>query len=272
MERALLVGINAYPAPDTLHGCVNDVDDMAAFLQAQCGFTAAEITIVQDEHATAAAIRAGIGKLTHGLKAGDHAVFHYSGHGAQMPSKGPGETKKHVHDTICPFDFDWSDAKAIRDVDFQALFQPIPKDVHFVWMSDSCYSGGLAKVMGRDPHPDARPKRMLPSNAAVRDELEKAREAGAGPVATSMRSIASFLNLSLISGCTSQQESEDAYFGQRPNGALTYYLLKELATPKGLTQPMKDCVTHVDKALAAAKYDQKPELHGLPALGARGFA
>ncbi|MFH1476981.1 MAG: caspase family protein [Verrucomicrobiota bacterium] len=53
MNRALLVGINAYPdAP--LRGCVNDVTDMANFLVARRGFAQADIRLLSDRRATTA--------------------------------------------------------------------------------------------------------------------------------------------------------------------------------------------------------------------------
>ena len=37
MNKALLVGINAYPGNE-LEGCVNDVMDMRDFLKSKCGY------------------------------------------------------------------------------------------------------------------------------------------------------------------------------------------------------------------------------------------
>lgn len=55
MNKALLVGINAYPG-SPLRGCVNDVNDMSAFLQQTYGFSQTEITILRDDNATKANI------------------------------------------------------------------------------------------------------------------------------------------------------------------------------------------------------------------------
>jgi hypothetical protein len=51
MNRAFLVGINAYPG-NSLNGCVNDITDMAQFLVERCGFQHADIRLLTDGRAT----------------------------------------------------------------------------------------------------------------------------------------------------------------------------------------------------------------------------
>ena len=51
MDRALLVGINAYPGAP-LAGCLNDVTDMATFLTSKSGFAADSIRLLTDSRAT----------------------------------------------------------------------------------------------------------------------------------------------------------------------------------------------------------------------------
>jgi hypothetical protein len=70
------------------------------------------------------------------------------------------------------------------------------------------------------------------------------------------------LNVVLVSGCSPRQESADAEFDGRPNGALTYYLLRQLQAPGGGTATAAATVTAVDDALHQARYSQTPELHG----------
>ena len=108
-NRALLVGINAYPSPNRLSGCINDIDDMSEYLQSACGFEAGDIQTIADKQATTANILAALEAFVASLAPGDRALFHYSGHGAQMPTRTSGEIDG-LDEVICPVDFDWSDA------------------------------------------------------------------------------------------------------------------------------------------------------------------
>ena len=125
MDRALLVGINSYPGAP-LAGCVNDVMDMAAFLTAKCGFAADSIRLLTDTRATTAGILERLDWLLDGLTAGDRVMFHYSGHGTQVALRDASGAVDRMDDAICPVDFDWTEERMIRGVQFKQLFANIP--------------------------------------------------------------------------------------------------------------------------------------------------
>ena len=251
MNKALLVGINAYPGNE-LQGCVNDVADMRNLLQAKCGFNAADIQMLTDANANTAAIGKGLDWLVAGAKPGDRLLFHYSGHGAQMPTRNPRQEVDGLDEVICPVDFDWSDQHAIRDKQFHQRFSAVPKGVEFIWVSDSCHSGDLERVLG-----DQRPKQLYPP-ADIAAEIEKAMAKGIKP----RRFIHTVrgLNLALVSGCKSNQTSADASFNGRANGALTYFLLQALGPQ--LAANLDSVVGDVRTALSRAAYSQQPQLEG----------
>ena len=74
MNRALLVGINAYPGAP-LAGCVNDISDMAAHLVENCAFAQSDIRLLTDGRATTTAILDRLNWLVDGAKAGDRLYF-----------------------------------------------------------------------------------------------------------------------------------------------------------------------------------------------------
>lgn len=262
MNRAFLVGINSYPGAP-LRGCVNDVVDMANFLVEQCGFKKEEIRLLTDDRATTAGITERLNWLAKGLKKGDRVLFHYSGHGAQMATRNKKEEIDGLDEVICPVDFDWSVAHAIRDKDFAKIFSTVPDGVEFIWVSDSCHSGDLS----REISVHANKAYPCPADFAWRNSAARSIK----EIPLGLAKTATAINAALISGCKSDQTSADAMFANRANGALTYFLLHELNKTGGKTLPLVSLVKAVNTSLKSHGYQQQPQLEGSPAIAKRGF-
>ena len=145
-RRALLVGIADYVNPvDRLDGPVNDVFNMSATLQ-ELGFPADNIRIVLNERATTAGIRERLRWLLADAKPGDSLFFHYAGHGAQVPGYGQDAEVDRIDECLVPYDFDWSQQRAITDDEFCALYSQLPYDAEFVAVLDCCHSGGMTRA------------------------------------------------------------------------------------------------------------------------------
>jgi hypothetical protein len=82
-NKALLVGLNAYPNPNNnLRGCINDIIDMEYFITTKNKVYAKEnIKTLTDNRATKNNILDHLNWLLLGASAGDQILFHYSGHG-----------------------------------------------------------------------------------------------------------------------------------------------------------------------------------------------
>ena len=264
MNRALLVGINAYPN-SPLRGCVNDVVDMATFLTQRCGFKHDEVRLLVDRRATTAAILSRLNWLVAGLRTGDRVLFQFSGHGVQLPTRAGGGEVDGLDEAICPVDFDWSEERAIRDKDFARIFAGVPSGVEFVWISDSCHSGDLSRDM-RTPLEGLA--RSIPAPADIEWRAESARANELAPTALMSSAPQHF---GLISGCESAQTSADANFGGRPNGALTRFLLDALHQDDGLEHPLTTVISTVRSGLRQSGYSQVPQLEGDPIVLARPF-
>lgn len=259
MDRAFLVGINKYPGAP-LSGCVNDVMDMAKYLVAAHKFDPKAVRLLVDGRATTKAIKDRLQWLVTGLKAGDRIFFQYSGHGAQVPTRSPAGEVDGLDEVICPVDFDWEDPHMIRDKDFNQIFSQIPAGVTALWVSDSCHSGDLEK--GANGLGGRKERRLLPpEDIAWRMEAVNHHQLKALPKALP--------NIALISGCQSDQTSADAHFGNRYNGALTYYLLDALKT--GIATPMPTLINTIRASLKAHGFDQVPQLEGPSSVTAKPF-
>ncbi|MDD5569934.1 MAG: caspase family protein [Bacteroidales bacterium] len=265
MNRALLIGINKYPGAP-LSGCVNDITDMANFLVKNCKFKMQEIRLLTDTRATTKEILARLKWLVTGLKKGDRVLFHYSGHGAQVATRDKKGEIDGKDEVICPVDFDWTDKHMIRDKEFAKIFSTVPKGVEFIWISDSCHSGDLSKDFPKTNFTD---KTMLPP--ADMDWRIQTFKGQTKITADGLAKTASKLNVALISGCQSNQTSADATFNNRANGALTYFLLKELKKSNGLSESLVKVVKNVNKEMDANDFNQNPQLEGSKEVKNKGF-
>ena len=255
-NKALLVGINNYPSEgNDLRGCVNDVLDMAQFIGVKNSkYDITNIKTVLDHRATKKGILDALQWLINGASSGDQLLFHYSGHGAQIPSQGPLHEKDGLDEIICPYDFNQDPQTAIRDKEFAKIFATIPQDVHFVWISDSCHSADLS----RKPDPIAHPTQV------TRFRRFKSADT-TNPIIqpiTSMGTTISPLHGALLSGCASHQLSADAYINNRFNGAFTHYLIKNLSM-YGQDVSMQEIVKYVNIDLMDNGYEQNPQSEGL---------
>ena len=259
-RRALLVGINRYPDPaHRLNGCVNDARQVRALLLQHYGFEPSALTLLLDAQATTGAIRSGLRWLVEGARPGDVLVFHYSGHGSQVPDRDGDETADGLDEIICPYDLDWDDP--IADDDLHDAVRDLPAGAVLTVVLDCCHSGtGL-----REPRQAGRRQRFLraPGTTVSRD-LSPARGAGAVPVHRLGRRAAE-AGAVLIAGCRADQSSADAFIAGAYHGALTYFLCLALAE-SGYRLSYARLVRAVRAKLSSGGFDQEPQLEGPAAL------
>ncbi|AHJ28692.1 caspase family protein [Nodularia spumigena CS-584] len=86
-KLALLIGINQYQKSPALGGCLTDVELQKELLIHRFGFVASDILTLTAEKATRTSIEeAFVAHLGQQVKAGDVAVFHFSGYGTRIKS------------------------------------------------------------------------------------------------------------------------------------------------------------------------------------------
>ena len=261
-RKALLVGLNRYPDPaHTLHGCVNDVRQMRALLQQHFGFdTPGSVSVLLDAQATTAAIRAGLRALVAGARPGDVLVFHYSGHGSQVPDTDGDEKTDGLDEIICPFDLDWRDP--ITDDDLYEAIRGLPTGALLTVVLDCCHSGtGL-----REPAVATRCDRFMAAPVSVGTPATRkgARLPSPPRSPAQVRRIgrrAAEAGAVLIAGCRADQSSADALIAGAYHGALTYFLCLALADAAYQLSYAR-LVRRVRASLRAHGFDQDPQLEG----------
>jgi len=256
-DKALLVGINRYPGCP-LAGCINDVQDMANLLVDQYKFRPEDVRLLCDERATTAAILDRLNWLVD-VKPGYRCFFHYSGHGAQFPSRDYKQELDGLLEVACPVDFDWTPEKMITDKQFVQIFSRIPKDVKFNWVSDSCHSGDLTRNMPGSPFSPINHPRAYPVPVDIAWRVCDAHNRGMKKQERAM--VCGVLDVGFISGCRSDQTSADTEIKGRPGGALTQTLIPVLRGC-GIPTLLADIVKITADDLSQAGYSQVPQCEG----------
>ena len=225
MKRALLVGINYIGTNAALRGCINDIDNVAAYLQSARGYSSASCIVLSDVAArkpTRANILAAFGELLQGVRAGDELWFHYSGHGSLQRDLN-GDEESGADSCICPLDYNQAGLIS-DDVVRASLAERVPAGVRLYIVLDMCHSGTGCDLRYKFDDTSyllnaaaGMPSAYDPNAWALRQtsyEFKRhAKTAGA---------------VFCISGCQDTQTSADAFLGGQAAGALTHSLLASL--------------------------------------------
>jgi metacaspase-1 len=241
LNRALLVGINDYPGCP-LRGCLNDVESMKSVLLAN-GFSLMNILTLTDQEAVMKSIVDSLALMVEQAKKGDHLVFHFSGHGSQVPDQfifGTDELDG-LDEIICPYDMDWNGIY-IRDDTLRSILQGLHPEATCDVFLDSCHSG--TGLRGEDtprfmPNPNL--DFPLPPGYPVRGLLK----ADTLP------------NVVLWAGCRDDQTSADAFIDNKPQGAFTW-AITEAIKRWGNTHRRK--VHTLTLGIIEQGYEQVPQL------------
>lgn len=224
MKRALLIGINYVGTQNQLYGCINDITNVAAYLQTARGYSSNSCLVLSDvapRKPTRANIMAAFKELLQGARAGDELWFHYSGHGSLQRDTN-GDEESGADSCICPLDYNRA-GFITDDVVRSSLVALVPAGVRLYVILDMCHSGTGCDL--RYKYDDTSyllnaavtPSAYDPNAWALRQTSYefKRHEKTAG-------------NVCCISGCQDSQTSADAFLSGQAAGALTHSLLESL--------------------------------------------
>jgi len=149
-KKALFVGINYFGSKSELHGCINDVQNIRAFVIEKFHFPSdpEHMLVLTDDQKgdpskipTRENMLAAFKWLIAGAKSGDSLFFHYSGHGGTQQDANSDEVDRN-DETLVPVDF--QTAGQIIDDDIHAmLVAPLPEGVRLTGVMDCCHSGSV---------------------------------------------------------------------------------------------------------------------------------
>lgn len=244
MKKALLVGINDYPGTfSDLMGCVNDVDNMFHLLTTVFGFNGDNIRILKDRDATALDILKALEALVCNAKPGDQLIFHFSGHGSQVPDTS-GDEVDFMDEILCPHDVDWG-SNAIRDDDLKRIFESVPAGAHVEVFLDCCHSGTGLRALG-----NYRKSRYLPAPVEIMTSLTDIKTIR--PIKPSNIQV-------LWAACRANQYAADALLDGKYGGVFTTSFC-DLVRRTGGRIARKDLLKAVRKRLKENRFTQVPQL------------
>ncbi|KAF5707439.1 metacaspase-1A [Fusarium mundagurra] len=253
---ALMIGINYYPKDRHLHGSVDDVSDIRAYLE-QHSATAIHTSVLTatvpkdhkstkdppetpDERPTRANVLKQLRLIIDSAKPGDHVYIHFSGHGTQLPSDGNvGETGFGELGLVL-YENGGHGASYFRGRFLaQALKRMVDKGLIVTVVLDCCFSGAVTRgdrvrAMKYDP--------LLDTDRAEQEQQCKDALGIPGRDARIGRDwLVNPEGYTMITACGPHEKAMEVLVNKtQKRGALTHHLLKALTT----MAKVKEAVSH----------------------------
>ena len=229
-KKALLIGINYTGTSNELYGCISDTNSIKERISQQ-GFN--DINILTDlttKKATRNNILEGFKNLLINSQAGDLLFFLYSGHGSYTIDRN-GDEKDGRDELIVSCDL-----QGVLDDELKSLIQTHLKEgVTLFAMFDSCFSGSVLDL--KYQYIDSLNYDKFTEN------LKQLETKG---------------NVLMISGCTDEQTSADAFINNSSQGAMTWSFIKSVNNNPNLS--WRELIKSMRDLLKNSKYEQIPQL------------
>lgn len=266
MKTALVVGIANYPGMDPMPGCANDAADVEALLRT-LGFTITKLPddLAQWQQVTGASVKAALGAGIAALRKGDEFVFYFAGHGVKYPHGGVD------HEGLCGIDFAWPDPTSVLiDDDLSQALSGLADGARVTIVADACYSGGLQPDFALLVSTAAAPPfriRTYPAPDDVAEEIARLESLGQtrtfADAVMAGNGVPATHDAVLLSACGPDELAADSDFGAgRPNGVLTYALLRRLADARTRAEDANTTLSALVAAVTTLGFAQTPQLHG----------
>ncbi len=248
-------------------------------MREQFGFAAADIELLTDEQATRDAILGAFDRLVDRTETGDVVVVHYSGHGSQVPDL-EGDEPDGFDETIVPHDSGRADPEtgvgpANRDITDDEIYERLrklsAKTDAITLIFDSCHSGTISRdafgELTRYLEPDLRTDSGRPKPSVSPEAIAELKQAFQTPASRDVGPTG-FLPMDssyvLMAGCADKERSFEyraRTAGSVPHGALTFFLLKEIASAQP-GETYRDVFERAEARITSIYSSQHPQLEG----------
>lgn len=258
LNYGLFVGSNYVGTPNELAGCVNDATDLQKLFENHCK----ETKVLLDKEASRANILSELKRLIGLLDKNDTLIFSFSGHGTWKADTN-GDEPDSRDEALCPDDFQ---SGLLVDDDLDKVFSTRVRGSKIVFLSDSCFSGTVFRLVGDIPA--NRRIKFIPPSEILKGTPAKRAEALSDKVASTHKSLiktdAPKSGLIHLSGCLDTEFSYDATYNGRGNGAFTYSFIQAYNNTKPVGTWL-DLWAELRKLLPPWDYPQTPRLNATSA-------
>jgi len=249
-RRALCIGIDDYPGPESLNGAVADARDWRAMLEDVFGFQAGDLSLLTNKTATRARILSGFETLLSGLADGDAAVFTFSGHGSYITGAAPAGSQP----VICPYDMEraW-----IELSDLARMTDALTKGVRLTVVLDAGFAGTVLRAAFAESLPgvrgsdDRRARFLSPALFGKRLSMNP----------WSVNEDAAGWNATVYTACGRQQYAEEAFVDGAHRGVFSYAAVRTLRAAQGKLTP-KQLLVATTTWLRGHGFNQTPAVVG----------
>ncbi|KAI6107967.1 putative metacaspase [Pisolithus sp. B1] len=144
-KRALCIGINYFNQSAQLAGCINDANNLKAFLMSHFGYREENIRVLTDDSPdprrwpSRRNMLDHMQWLVHDAQPNDSFFFHYSGHGGQTKDLD-GDEEDGYDEVIYPADHQIA-GHIVDDLMHDIMVRPLPPGCRLTAIFDSCHSG-----------------------------------------------------------------------------------------------------------------------------------
>lgn len=275
--KALLVGIDAYPAPvPPLAGCVNDVESMAQTLRARVPEPALDLLVLTDAQATRAAFVDAVRTHLAGAGPEDTALLYYSGHGSQQQAPQelwPSEPDRR-NETLVLVDSRSPGGWDLADKELAGLLDTVTSSVgHLLVVLDCCHSGdgtrdanGTVRLRLAPEDHRSRPwDTFLPEASAAAQTVPVVAEDAQREATSGTRSAWAAYQRGhvLLAACRSSETAKETRIDGRQRGALSAALERALRDNGRPTY--RELHRYVTSGVLARVEDQHPQLESTAA-------
>lgn len=233
---AVLVGINYKNTPNELYGCINDTKNVKKTLESKFGFTHfCFLTDDTNKKPSKENIMYTLTNLLVNSISGDTLFFLFSGHGTCTSDLNRDELDGQ-DELIVPIDAT-NIRSCILDDELNLIIKNnLKPDVKLFVLFDSCFSGTMLDL--KYNYLDTFNANLTTINSNVEDTLGQ---------------------VIMVSGCTDNQTSADAFMNNRNTGAMTFSFIETINT-YGTSVSLKQLVENMRKVLTNNGFEQIPQL------------